>query len=386
MSIQRPSGEAPAGAGKTSGIRPLLREDLPRVVDLYEMIMRPGATRSVHLHAFFERTLFDHPWADPELPSLVYVDDDGEIVGFLGSSVRRMCFDGRPIRMVCSGHFLAHPRARRQAVGLRLMRACLAGPQDLTISDGSTDAVRRMWEALGGETVHLGCLSFIQAFRPWQLAADYALNRRGLQRLDPLVARVAAGFDFATSRVAHSWVTPEEPSGTTEPLTPEGLLQSLSAVTSSLRLYADYDRVYLDWLFDELRDVAARGPLWAAGEGRRTVRRGDLWAELVTEEGRVAGWYVCHLRRGGFCRVIQFAATRSGAETVFGQLAYRARLHGAAGIYGRVEPMLFAPLSMRRAVIRVHEGRLLAHARDREIVHSILDGTALLTRMDGEWW
>lgn len=369
-----------------SGIRPLQREDLPRVVDLYELIMRPGGPPAPYLVNFFERTLLDHPWADPELPSLVYEDDSGDIMGFLASSVRRMRFDGSPIRVVCSGHFLAHPRLRGQAVGLRLLRALLGGAQDLTITDGSTDAVRQMWEALGGDTIRLGCLSFIQAFRPWRLAADYALNRPRLQALDPAARHVASGLDSATERIAPSWLRPADPPGTVIPLTPELLLRHLPTITASLRLHADYDRPYLDWLFGELQQVAARGPLWTGGDGRRVVRRGDLWAELVSENDRVAGWYVCHLRPGGFCRVLQFAATRSGSETVFGQLAYRARELGGAGLYGRIEPMLFGPLSTRRGLIRVHEGRVLAHARNREIVHSILDGAGLVTRLDGEWW
>ncbi len=36
-------------------------------------------------------------------------------------------------------------------VGALLMRRHLSGPQELTITDGPTDTVRRMWAGLGGQ-------------------------------------------------------------------------------------------------------------------------------------------------------------------------------------------------------------------------------------------
>ena len=60
-----------------------------------------------------QSTLLDSPWADPELPSLVAIDGN-EIVGMIGSNVRRMRFDDRPVRMVCSAHLLSHPRVRQR--------------------------------------------------------------------------------------------------------------------------------------------------------------------------------------------------------------------------------------------------------------------------------
>jgi hypothetical protein len=367
-----------------SGIRPLEREDLPAIVRLYEQIMR-GGEPAPHLVEFFERTLLDQPWADPEIPSLVYAED-GEILGFIASSVRRMRYEGSEIRLGCSGHLLSRPDARTRGVGALLLRAYLAGPQDLTISDGSTETVRRIWHGLGGDTVYLGCLSYIQVFRPWRLAADYLLGRPSLTPLHTIVGPVSSGLDAVARLVTGHMLQPEQPEGTVEQLTPAAMIEHLPQVTASLRLVPAYDRVYLDWLFQELAQVVNRGPLWAAGDGRRLVARGPLWAELVRQGDRVLGWYVCHLRRGGFCRVLQVAAGPRDAETVFGHLAYRARKRGAAGLYGRLEPGVFGPVSTGRSLLRVHEGRMLAHSRDRGILDAIYSGNSLVTRLDGEWW
>ncbi|PYV37436.1 MAG: hypothetical protein DMG09_14810, partial [Acidobacteria bacterium] len=79
-----------------SRIRPLERKDIPEVVGLFELVMRSGASKPLpQLAGFFERTLFDSPWADADIPSLVY-EDAGEIVGLICSNPRRMLFDGRP--------------------------------------------------------------------------------------------------------------------------------------------------------------------------------------------------------------------------------------------------------------------------------------------------
>ena len=83
------------------------------------------------------------PWADPEIPTLVHVGDSGEITGFIGSHVRRLRLDGLPIRLAAGGPLIVHPQARSRAVGARLWRRYLAGPQDLTTTDGASDEMRQ---------------------------------------------------------------------------------------------------------------------------------------------------------------------------------------------------------------------------------------------------
>ena len=78
----------------TGVIRPLARGDLEQVADLYARIARPRDAAPPRLLAdHFADTLLDQPWADPEIPSLVY-DEDGQIRGFIGSHVRRFELDG----------------------------------------------------------------------------------------------------------------------------------------------------------------------------------------------------------------------------------------------------------------------------------------------------
>ena len=366
-----------------SPIRALERQDIPSVANLYQFVMRSGSpVAPPDLAVFFERTLLDHPWADSEIPSLVYLGDDGEIVGFIGSYVRRMRFDGKPIRMACSAHLVAHPGVRNRAVGAFLMKRYLAGPQDLTITNGASETVRRMWEGLGGETAHLSCLSWVQVFRPWRFASERMLGRIGGQRLNPLLRPVSSLLDAATARLAPAAFEVPRPDVAGEPLGPGVILEHLPALVSSLRLYPDYDRGYLEWLFGELAVVRTRwGPL-VAGK----FRRGGLAGSLVRRNGRVLGWYVYYLEPGGPSRVLQIVAGETDGEVVLHHLLHDASTKGAAAVYGRLEPRLFGALSARRPMLRFSEGRSLIQSRHPEITAAILAGDALLTRLEGEWW
>ncbi len=86
-----------------TGIRPLRPDDLGEVARLYELIVRSGRVEAApELIRYFERTLIEYPWADPEVPPFVHVDEAGAIDAFQGSYVRRARFDGRPIRIACA--------------------------------------------------------------------------------------------------------------------------------------------------------------------------------------------------------------------------------------------------------------------------------------------
>ena len=91
----------PPAARPRRGVRPCRRDDLPQVAALYEAVVRSGRrSPPPRLEAYFERTFFGCPWADPEIPSLVYQGADGAILGFIGSHVRRLRAGSRTLRPV----------------------------------------------------------------------------------------------------------------------------------------------------------------------------------------------------------------------------------------------------------------------------------------------
>jgi hypothetical protein len=353
-------------------IRPIERADLADVAKLYELVMRSGRSDPpAGLASYFARNLLDPPWVDEEIPSLVCTDANGSIVAFLGSSVRRARFDGNPIRIGCAGQLVAHPDARSHAVGAMLLRAYLGGRQELSITDTASDAVRQMWMLLGGQMVHLSCITWVRILRPWRLG-ERLLRERWRASPRALGRRLPPVLDVATVKSVSAAAPPGEPSTIAEPLTPGALLEHHHLVAKRVRLYVDYDGPFLKWLFGELLSFRASG---------------DLTAHLIrARDGRVLGWYVYYLLPGGISRVLQVAANDRDVGSVIDHMFHHAWSGGSAAVLGRVEPRLLEPLAHRRSVLLYAGPAALAHSREPEIVGAISSGNSLLTRLDGEWW
>jgi hypothetical protein len=348
-------------------LRPLQRDDLEQVAALFLRVVRAGERQSVgETAAYFERTTLDHPWADPELPALVFVDRAGTITGFVGSYVARLRFDGSPIRAACPGNLVAAPEPGTVPAGALLLREYLNGPQDVTFVDTLGRSSRPMWHALGGETAMLGALSWVRVFGPFGLAGERLLGSRRRRA----AGRVLPALDAAARRVGSRWLAVGRPGTGARVLEPAAMVAELPRLAGSLRLYPDYDRAYLEWLFAELS---------------RPRRRGTLVRRLVEAGGRVLGWYVYYLKPGGISRVLQVMGAEKDLGAVLDHLFYDAQAAGAAALEGRVEPRLLEPLAQRRCVLR-YAGAAGVHTRNREILAAVLSRQSMFTRMDSEYW
>lgn len=353
------------------GLRGCRKDDLPAVAALYESVVRSGKrTPPPRLAEYFERTFFDYPWADAGIPSLVYEDQGGRIVGFLGSHVRRLRLGTQVVRVAYGGQLVVDPEARSRAVGAILFRSHLQGPQDATVTDGANEIVRGMWALCGGETSHLKTITWTRVLRPVRFAADYALGR--LQR--PSLARqlrpLWQPLDRLVLGLAGRRFRPPAPETGTEALTPRNLLDHLPAVTASVRCHPDYDEAYLAWLFQEMAQVKSRGTLV-----RSLVR---------DSRGQFIGWYVYYLQ-AGLSQVLQVAATRGATEAVLDDLLHHAYVNGAAAVHGRLEPQLLGPLSRRKCIFGWSGGALI-QARNPALLGVLLSSQSWFGRMDGEWW
>ena len=354
-------------------IRPLERADVPAAASLYEFVARSGSrTPPPGLAAYFERTFLDHPWADPEIPSLVYVGDDGSIAGFLGSSVRRLTLDGRALRLGVSGQLVTEPGVRNHAAGAFLMREHMNGPQDLTLSDTASETVRRIWEGIGGDTAHLHCVGWIRVFRPLK-TLDELLRRRGEPGgLAAIRSSFAAAGDAVATGLARRVLRPAAAFPAVEPLTADTMAEHIGAVTSTFRLRPAYeDTAFVQWLFESLAEITVRG---------------ELVGRLVRVGGEVRGWYLMLVPEGGLAQVLQVAAGERLAGDVLDALFHDAWSRGAVGVQGRVEAHLLEPLSRRGCFFHASGYLAVIHARDEEVLHVVRSGGGLLSRLEGDWW
>jgi hypothetical protein len=364
-------------AGGAVEIRPLETADLLAVAGVVQRAFRPACPEPrPQLVEYLSRTLLEPPSAHADLPSLVAQAADGRIVGFVAAMFRPMRYDGRPVRMVVSSHLSVEPDARKLAVGALLLRRLLSGPQDVTVTDTATPTVCRIWERLGGETLHLQCLHWIRVFAPAKLALARHARRRGW-RTPHRAQLVVRPLDAAFAAVDRGDGDP--PDGIAEPLTAAALVQTIPVVGKGLAVLPDYDVAFADALLEEL-DLLGDG-----GTGVRKLVRGS--------DGRLAGWYVYYLRRSGLSEVMQIAARPRDVKLVVDHLFHDARVNGAAGLIGRVEPRLveavapclIQPRRSPRCLIVYGAGALI-HAREPGIVAAVRAGDTLLSRLDGEWW
>ena len=256
-------------------IRALERTDLAETTALFELVLGSGVRAAEPaMVGLFERLFFDNPWVDQELPSLVAVDERGDVVGFIGVEVRRMRFGDRRARVVWSQHFVVDPQARRLGVGAVLLRRMLNGAQDATLTDSASEIARKLWQGLGGKTLHLKGIHWVRVFRPWRVAAHLAPAGHR-PRLRAALRPLVDTLDTATSARASRYLDPDPVDDPATPLTPGAVLDLLPAVTKRLTLYPDYDEAFLSWLFEELVKVERRRGR-AGGELRGRNARGAL--------------------------------------------------------------------------------------------------------------
>lgn len=355
-----------------SRIRPLAREDVPEVAALYQRRERsPGVSPPAALGDYIERLCFDGPWADEDIPSLVSESADGAIVGFLASNPRRFRVDSRPLRVGCAGPMVADPD--HPGVGVMLIRAYLSGPQEVTLTDGATDAMHQIWTTLRGRVNTAASFGWQKVLRPGASLSN-ALRGRGRPLPAPLrgVLTASDGPLRRSPWVRDTLRAPAVPDLSGEPLTVETLLEQMSGASRHWRLHPDYDAAFLRWLFDELDVVAP-----ARGRVVRQLVRGS--------RGQVLGWYVYFLATSAVAQVQQVAAPGGDPGPVLDHLIAHADAHGAIAVAGRLEPGLAAAVRRRGHLIRPAAWALV-HSQDTTVLGLLGSTQTLLTRLDGEWW
>ena len=344
------------------------REDLPAVARLMEAHLLRRPLPGGDAEAFLAATLLDHPWAHEDLPSLVAEDEDGSIAGFIGAQARRFTIDGRPARGVLASHLIVEPGARTTAVGVQLVRRLLAGPQELTWSDTGVEVVVRLFRLAGGHADHARATDWMLVLRPGRWIAGIArgglLERRIGREVMPAGGLPLHAAGARLMRRAHP---PAVAGLETAALQPGEAVEHAPAVLGRMRLHPAYDEAQLGAYLRLL--------------GLRDCR---VFARSVRRNGRVIGWYVAE-QIGAAYRVLQIVCDDRHAPAVLDALLADARDQRVGVVSGRLEPHLHEALAPRLPVLGLVRSPII-HARDAGVREAVAAGSALLTRLDGEWW
>ena len=353
-------------------VRPMEDRDLPQVAALYERVIGLKSCKEREgLRERLMRVFVDHPWRDARLPSRVYEESDGSIVGCLGVVPRPMTLNNRPVTAAISHSFLVQPSSRASLAALHLVREFLAGPQDLAMCQGD-DISRKLWEMTGGTASQVYSLCWTRPLKPSRYVLSF-LQRRGRSAgMVAVLEPCCRLLDALTPRVAaHAFALPA-PATHCDEMDAVAISSSLPRITASRALRPTYSAGTANWMLDTLSTNPARG---------------GLHKRMVRAEGKVIGWYLYYLQSDGMAEVIQIGAEESTIGAVLDHLFHQAAADGAVAVSGQVDPMLFRALSGRQCVFH-HENDswMLIHARDPEIRDAISSGRAFISRMEGEWW
>ena len=353
-------------------VRALEERDVARVAELHETVMpKAGYLSSASLREHLSRILLRHPRGVESLPSLVFEDNNGRIVGCLGVMPLSMSFRGRAVTAAISHSFLVAPGSRSVLAGLELAKAFLAGPQDLSMAEGGR-ASRRIWELAGGDVTLLYSLCWTRPLRPASYALSF-LRKRGLSpavgwALRPLcrIADTAAAFAGRTFRLPAPPVSAATLDGQT-------LCRSVSEFAKDKSLHPRYDECSSSWLLESLAQKRGRGAF------HHVVVR-NQWRETI-------GWYLYYGDPGETGAVVQIGAREDGAGLVLDHLFHHARQRGVIALSGQVDPSLFSAFAGKDCLFH-HDGGswVLVHSRHPELLQAIHRGDAFLTRLEGEWW
>lgn len=351
-----------------SSIRPLEAADLPAVASLYaELDGRDPSLPYPGYERFFGRVLLGAPFADPEIPSLVFEAPGEGVVGVIGSHVRPFRFGEESLRVACCGPLVVRAAHRPRGVGALLLRRYLAGPQDLLVNDRTLEEVRGMWTALGAYSHGGAAIGWRRVLAPLGAGSAAAFRRR-FDRQVPPGGRALAPLDAAFGR-RHRPAAPE--GGGREPLSAAGFAELVESLRREFPLRPAYDADFLAALLSAMVGVDVAG---------------ELVGTLVRDErGQAVGAYVMYAARHGRAEVQQVICARERAGFVLDHLFEQAATAGVVEVRGRLEQHLQAALAERRARL-FSDYWVTVHSRDPQLAATVLAGRALLGRLDGEWW
>lgn len=371
------AGRAVAPQGQTlrsrlpARIRAFVEADIPDVALVHRAAFkRSGGLRLASYRDYFVRVFLDNPAGRGPISSLVHEEHDGRITGFIGLVPRRVAIGARHYQAAVSSQFIVDPASHVGLVALRLAKAYLEGPQDLSIADEANEVSRTIWEGLGGVTASLLSLYWTRPLRPARMAMSYLRERRGFAPIAAAGRPFASVADTLAVRLPGSQFRQVAPAAAAEALCARAVVAHAPELCGAAALRVEYDDHTFQWLLDR-----------AAGQ----TPDGRLLSAVVKNGSTILGWYIAHLDRDGGADVAQLMASRSSIDEVLDHLFYHAWQQGAVSVTGRMEPRFMQALSDKYCLFHRRGPWVLIKAKRPELLHAFQTGATSFSRFDGEW-
>lgn len=358
-----------------SHVRPFEAADVAAVAALYKATLlhqRSAPTPPLidYLRAFY----LDGPFRQPDIHSLVHVDDGGAITGFVGVHVVPYLIGGRPVRAAFCGALMSRQQDRDPMVGARLLKAFLAGPQDLSMSETAIAVTQAMWTNLRGSVIGGHSLDWVRIFRPAGFSLALAERRlpavQVLRPLARLADRAAAGRRRQPTLLRLAPV-PAQGGLVTREVDLTTFAELIRRSSENSAAHPDWSHHYLEHVLETAREKPGYGD--------------PVVSAVVTRGGEALGGFFYHLHPGGIGRVLQIAALPGRGGLILDRLFADAFERGAAGLRGRSQPWLLQAATSRQMIFAANAASVV-HARDATLAEPFLTGDCLLNGLAGESW
>ena len=363
------------GEREEMSVRPVAESDIPQVAELYWSYMRRRkGSAPLGLQPFLRELYFKNPFSDSAVPSLVYEDKSGKVVGFLGGTARKMSVGGQSIRVAFGGNLVVHPEARSGVAAPRLIGTFLAADHDLVMTDSANEITRKILERLRFRTIPAMNIHWARPLRPSRYGV-YSMSRTMGPAMS-LGARLATKpfCSLADGLAARLSISPFHQSKSSlqgAELDLETLLQCLAEFRKGYSLWPEYDIHSLQWLVSFMERRPARGAL------RKVVVR--------DANQKIVGWYMYYVKPGAVGEVVQIGGEPKLTKDILGHLFYDAWKHGAIALHGMVDIRRMADFSDKGCFFTCRGGWTIARTDRPEVLEAMERGDAYLSRLDGEW-
>jgi hypothetical protein len=362
----------PAETEYAHGVRAVEPAHVSGIARLFHKTFRGGrGAPPASLSAYFHALLFEHPWRDMELPSLVHVSAVGSVDGFMGVLPQSMTIGGKPVRAAIAGMLMADEPQKNPLTGARLLRAFFAGPQDISISETANPLSHGMWTRLGGSVLPLHSMEWFKVLRPFGAAAAVLSHGAPAAKI---LSPFASASDALLSRFKRNPFRFELPASAAlirgEDADEDRFIACALRFAAQFELRPCWNKTVLRWLLTKAAVKESHGPMMR----RLVYGKGDA----------PIGGYIAYMRPKGVAWVLQILAEPGRAGPVLDNLAAYAHGHGAVALRGKTHPLLMEPL-LTRGCLFLHRSSTLVHARDASLM-AAASRNGLINGLAGETW
>lgn len=353
-------------------ITPLTIDDIDAVVALSrEFFPQSRELLTPSLKKRMAEFYFNNGKLLPNASPIVSRSANGKVNGFLGVISKNFKYRDRNITIANCHHLMATEKARKQLFPLRLLQHFLAGPQDISFSDGSIDSTRQLWKRLGGESVAGESIYYKVPLRPVTFAATHTLKKYR-NRMSKGVRFLASCTDSIASKMRIPHFYRKETDIRFAPLDTRLMGILLDKMKPNYLLFPQYEPSDIERLFRLIDGETRYGTLHKAA--------------LMDLNNQPVGWFIYYAQKKGVCEVIQ-AVSIPGKETeLFDSLAWHAFSMGGVELSGRLMPSQLQTPFTTKAIALPARMWTLMKSDNVELKHIIQSGNAFITRLEGDLW